>query len=181
MTQDPERLAGNAARKYPNEGLKEPVREFREGFSAFDAVRQHYGTLKPSAARGPTNEEILAEASKRSRQDGRLMTYHIIAATKDQSWFKPEPEPEVDRAAKLAQELWDQWTLKADEVIDAQSLINEAFDEVRAAALAKRPRVEVSEEVLEWAGNVVGNNIFDIGRGKRAARFILSLSQEPRS
>ena len=48
-------------------------------------------------------------------------------------------QPKPDRAEVLAQALWDQWTLKASEVIDAQSLINDAFNELRAEWEAERP------------------------------------------
>ena len=52
-------------------------------------------------------------------------------------------QPKPDRAEVLAQALWDQWTLKASEVIDAQSLINDAFNELRAEWEAERPAVVV--------------------------------------
>ncbi len=56
---------------------------------------------------------------------------------------KLQPAPKPDRAKVLAQALWDQWTLKASEVIDAQSLINDAFNELRAEWEAERPAVVV--------------------------------------
>ena len=56
---------------------------------------------------------------------------------------KLQPAPKPDRAEVLAQALWDQWTLKASEVIDAQSLINDAFNELRAEWEAERPAVVV--------------------------------------
>lgn len=59
---------------------------------------------------------------------------------------KLQPAPKPDRAEVLAQALWDQWTLKASEVIDAQSLINDAFNELRAEWEAERPAVVVPNE-----------------------------------
>ena len=59
---------------------------------------------------------------------------------------KLQPAPKPDRAEVLAQALWDQWTLKASEVIDAQSLINDAFNELRAEWEAERPAVVVPSE-----------------------------------
>ena len=64
---------------------------------------------------------------------------------------KLQPAPKPDRAEVLAQALWDQWTLKASEVIDAQSLINDAFNELRAEWEAERPAVVVPENVAEAA------------------------------
>lgn len=67
---------------------------------------------------------------------------------------KLQPAPKPDRAEALAQALWDQWTLKASEVIDAQSLINDAFNELRAEWEAERPAVVVPWNVKNYMKNV---------------------------
>lgn len=63
-----------------------------------------------------------------------------------EGWQPSAPEP--DRAAELAQALWDQWTLRAEIDVDARTLINDAFDELRAEWEAERPVIDVPSEVV---------------------------------
>lgn len=90
------------------------------------------------------DDALIAEAE-------RLATKATQSTTKSLAWIEEcqsalihlvrsnwQPAPKPDRAEVLAQALWDQWTLKASEVIDAQSLINDAFNELRAEWEAER-------------------------------------------
>ena len=89
---------------------------------------------------------------------------------------KLQPAPKPDRAEVLAQALWDQWTLKASEVIDAQSLINDAFNELRAEWEAERPAVVVPMSAKMWAESVLNlRGAINATCEREAARFILSL------
>ena len=95
---------------------------------------------------------------------------------------KLQPAPKPDRAEVLAQALWDQWTLKASEVIDAQSLINDAFNELRAEWEAERPAVVVPSEAVTWARKYLADSDKPLPRYvgidkeyRTVASFILSL------
>lgn len=88
------------------------------------------------------------------------------------------PEPEVDDHATL---LLNELASTVGGFDAKYPIVKRYFDELveSAEALAKRPRVEVPSEVLEWAnGTQMG---FHWEMQQIAARFILSLSQEPRS
>ncbi len=84
------------------------------------------------------DEALIAETNKNWQAAGVPLPYLDWFAREvlrlERSGWKPKP----DRAEALAQALWDQWTLKASEVIDAQSLINDAFNELRAEWEAER-------------------------------------------
>ena len=166
-TQDPERLAEKLEERVPATEAEAAAMaaKIEDRLRKTEAAR----TLKPSE-RGPTNEEIIAEATRRynaASPDCRIFSHFVIAATKDQSWFKPEPE--VDESTLVATEIWGlvgQGILKEDWMYRARAVI--------AEALAKRPRVDVPWNVVNWlttAGDAVPSFVRD---------WALSLTQEPR-
>lgn len=97
MTQDPERLAEKLGHlvRYSDSSLYDLKCDRCGGtdLKGDDMLRRPCipRTLKPSE-RGPTNDEIIAEADRRFRaapQDYPRYAKCVIEATRDQSWFKP--------------------------------------------------------------------------------------------
>lgn len=115
--------------------------------------------LKPSE-RGPTNDEIIAEAKRISDLEWEGNEEHadffgplLFRLQADTSWFKPVPELlEVTQADR---DLW-KYLLDAPkskcsimDTCDPATAELQAIARHRIEALAKRPRVEVPSEVLE--------------------------------
>lgn len=183
MTQDPERLA---------EKLEERIRATEAEAAAMAAkIEDHMtiteaaayvrSTLKPSSECRPTHQEILTTAKNRwhvsgldysPQQYAEWLAKECRVLQADQSWFKPEPE--VDEAALCEQEIWN---------ITDKSNVREQAYAIITKYLAKRPRVEVPRVPLgvkAWAESMLNKRgAVNASYEKDAARFILSLSQEP--
>lgn len=112
----------------------------------------HASTLKPSE-RGPTNDEIIAEAKRISDLEWEGNEEHadffgplLFRLQADTSWFKPEPE--VDEVTRVTREVLTVYTMypKSNAGWQSQWDTTSQFQAARAviaAALAKRPRVDV--------------------------------------
>lgn len=147
--------------------------------------------FKPASTeeRGPTNEEIIDEALTRMKDKEPKLINEVLSIAlelqADQSWFKPEPE--VDEATLVTREMlaaWGERVLAVDQgEYDGHSRF-QAARAVIAETLAKRPRVDVPEAVLEAAA--VFSTIYGgadhgspVAAGRILADFVNSLSQEP--
>ncbi len=151
--------------------------------------------------RGPTNDEIIAEAKRISDLEWEGNEEHadffgplLFRLQADTSWFKPEPEvdeetykigfddgyseavQDIDRRTGGDGEYFAS-TIPGEGCPDPATMILKIAD--RFEALAKRPRVDVPGEVIEAARYYIIDH--PTARSNIMARFILSLSQEPRS